>query len=175
MDARSDAARSDTHTQALPDTPSGALPGLPDDLATLWYLVRRVAGLLDRSGEALFQRELGISLAQFLVLSVVDAHPGPLSQQAVADRLGLTKGTVSRQIDSAVNAGWMTVEVSARTRRENSVALTAAGTDLVRRGDDAFKRARATELPDLDPDDQCTAIRVLAAMNETLDATVRRA
>ena len=72
---------------------------------------RRVAGLMDRSGEALFRSSLGISLAQFLVLSVVDAHPGPLNQQAVADRLGLTKGTVSRQIDAAVAAGLMTVEV----------------------------------------------------------------
>jgi DNA-binding MarR family transcriptional regulator len=147
---------------------------MPDDTATLWYLIRRVAGLLDRSGEALFQRELGISLAQFLVLSVVDAHPGPLSQQAVADRLGLTKGTVSRQIDSAVTAGWMTVRVSDRTRRENAVALTPAGTDLVRRGDAAFHQASATALPALDPHDAQTAIRVLAAMNETLDSTARR-
>ena len=52
----------------------GTLPDeLPDELATLWYLIRRVAGLMDRQGEALFRRELGISLAQFLVLSVVDA------------------------------------------------------------------------------------------------------
>lgn len=49
-----------------------------------------------------------ISFAQFLVLSVVDAHPGHLSQQAIADRLGLTKGTVSRQVDAAATAGLMT-------------------------------------------------------------------
>ena len=110
---------------------------LPDDLATLWYLVRRVAGLMDREGEALLQRrELGISLAQFLVLSVVDAYPGHLSQQAIADRLGLTKGTVSRQIDTAVEAGLMTVQVASHTRRENAVALTKAGTALVHEGDE---------------------------------------
>src|ERR1700733_344400 len=102
----------------VPPDSAGQQP-LPDDLATLWYLIRRVAGLMDRQGEALFRGELGISLAQFLVLSVVDAHPGPLSQQAVADRLGLTKGTVSRQIDAAVDAGLMTVSVAAHTRREH--------------------------------------------------------
>ena len=107
-----------------------AAPDFPDDLATLWFLVHRVAGLMDRAGEALFRRGLSVSLAQFLVLSVVDAYPGDLNQQAIADRLGLTKGTVSRQIDNAVAAGRMTVQVSERTRRENHIALTPAGKTL---------------------------------------------
>ncbi|HEY3873033.1 MAG TPA: MarR family winged helix-turn-helix transcriptional regulator [Actinocrinis sp.] len=144
-------------------------PPMPDDLAMLWYLTRRVVGLMDRAGEALFQQELGISLAQFLVLSVADAHPGPLNQQKLADRLGLTKGTVSRQIDNAVSAGLMNVEPSAHSRRENTVTLTPAGTELVRRGDTAFRQAREAALPAIDPDDLRCAIRVLAAMNNALD------
>ena len=97
---------------------------------------------MDRESDALCRRELGISLAQFLVLSVVDAYPGHLSQQAIADRLGLTKGTVSRQLDNAVAAGLMTVEVASHTRRENTVALTKAGTALVRKGDALMQRSR---------------------------------
>ncbi len=91
---------------------------------------------MEREGEAVFRRELGISLAQFLVLSVVDAHPGPLSQQAVADRVGLTKGSVSRQIDQAVAAGLMTVRArrgcSGPCNHELARLLTAhsAGTRL---------------------------------------------
>jgi DNA-binding MarR family transcriptional regulator len=145
---------------------------LPDDLATFWYLTRRVATLMDRTGEALFQREIGTSLAQFLVLSVVDAHPGPLNQQTIADRLSLTKGTVSRQIDSAVAAGLMTVQTSPQSRRENIITLTAKGTDLVRRGDAAFEREKADALPEVGAQDMQTAIRVLAAMNVALDPGV---
>jgi DNA-binding MarR family transcriptional regulator len=144
-------------------------PPLPDDLAMFWYLTRRVATLMDRTGEALFQREIGTSLAQFLVLSVVDAHPGPLNQQAVADRLGLTKGTVSRQIDGAVAAGLMTVQTSPQSRRENIITLTPKGTGLVRRGDAAFEREKARALPKVEAEDMRAAIRVLAAMNATLD------
>lgn len=146
-----------------------APPTFPDDLSTLWYLIRRVAGLMDRAGETLFQRELGTSLAQFLVLSVVDAHPGPLNQQTAADRLGLTKGTVSRQIDAAVAAGLMTVQPSPHNRRENLIGLTPAGTDLVRRGDAAFERERSDSLPDIPPEAMRTAIGVLAAMSSALD------
>jgi DNA-binding MarR family transcriptional regulator len=145
------------------------LPGeLPDELATLWYLIRRAAGLMDRQGDALFRRELGISLAQFLVLSVVDAHPGPLSQQAVADRVGLTKGTVSRQIDHAAAAGLMTVRVAAHTRREHAVALTKAGTALVRRGDTLTQTSRATMLDAIDPKELTAAVHALGALLRAL-------
>jgi DNA-binding MarR family transcriptional regulator len=142
---------------------------LPDELATLWYLIRRAAGLLDRQGEALLRRELGISLAQFLVLSVVDAHPGPLSQQAIADRVGLTKGTVSRQIDHAVAAGLMTVRVAAHTRRENAVTLTQAGTALVRQGDALTQTPRAALQDATHPDDLTAAIRVLRSLLKALE------
>ena len=141
---------------------------LPDDLATLWYLVRRTAALMDQQGEALLRRELGVSLAQFLVLSVVDAHPGPLSQQAIADRVGLTKGSVSRQIDHAVTAGLMTVRVAPHTRRENAVSLTEAGTALVRRGDALTETSRAALRDAADPADLAAAIRALRGLLQVL-------
>ena len=145
------------------------MPHPDDDLAQLWLLVRRVAGLMDRTGEALFRSSLGISMAQFLVLSVVDAHPGRINQQAVADRLGLTKGTVSRQIDAAAAAGLMTVEVSPKSRRENLVALTPAGTRLVRRGDRLVDRGPLATLPAVSAGDLAATLRVLRAVNAALD------
>ena len=145
------------------------MPHPDDDVAQLWLLTRRVAGLMDRSGEALLRPSLGISMAQYLVLSVVDAHPGRINQQAVADRLGLTKGTVSRQIDAAVAAGLMTVEVSPESRRENLVALTPQGTRLVRRGDRLVDREQLATMPQLDTADVAATLRVLRAVNDALD------
>ncbi len=139
-----------------------------DDLATLWYRVRRVASAMDRAGETLFREGLGLTLAQFLVLSVVDAHPGAINQQAIADRIGLTKSAVSRQLDGAVAAGWMTVTVSPTSRRDHVVALTPQGTALVRRGDDLLARVRADSGPALDPADLSAALRVLEALDRSL-------
>ena len=143
---------------------------MPDDLATLWSLIRRVAAAMDRQGEALFRRELGISLAQFLVLSVVDAYPGPLSQQAIADRLGLTKGTVSRQIDNAVKAGLMTVGVAPHSRRENVVALTDDGAALVRRGDALASQSRAGLLKVTDTQDTAATLEILQDLLHALQS-----
>lgn len=143
------------------------LPDLPDDFARFWFLLRRVATQIDRSGEALFRRELGISLAQFLVLSTVDAFPHRLNQQMIADRLGLTKSTVSRQIDNGVAGGLIAVAPSSTSRRENDISLTAAGTALVRRGDEVFAEARAG-FPVLGSDDLAATIRTLAALDAVL-------
>jgi DNA-binding MarR family transcriptional regulator len=160
-----------TPSHPAPDHPApGGLPGeLPDELATLWYLVRRVAALMDQQGETLLRRELGVSLAQFLVLSVVDAHPGPLSQQAIADRVGLTKGSVSRQIDHALAAGLMDVRVAAHTRREHAVTLTEAGTALVRQGDALTEASRAALRDAADPPDLAAAIRALGSLLKVLE------
>jgi DNA-binding MarR family transcriptional regulator len=147
------------------------MDGVPSGFEELWFLIRRVNGLSERAGDVMCRSELGISLAQFLVLSVVDAFPGRLNQQAVADRLGLTKGTVSRQIERSVDAGLLTVAGSPDSRREKLVALTEAGTALVRRGDGVFEGTSAIATGRIAAADLRTTIRVLHELNEALDET----
>lgn len=139
-----------------------------DEAATLWFLVRQVAARMDRAGDALYREHLGISLSQFLVLSVVDAFPGTLNQQAIAHRLGLTKGTVSRQIELAVAAGRMSVETAPHSRRENILRLTDEGTDLVRKGDAILDESLARDMPAVDPSELAATLRTLGAVNAGL-------
>jgi len=155
-----------TDADELPEPNMGELP---DDFARLWFLIRRAAGLLDRAGEALFRQSVGISLAQFLVLSVVDAHPGPLKQQAIADRLGLTKGTVSKQIANAMAAGYLEVKPAAHSRREKTVSLTEQGTALVRHGDIHFDATRDLVMADIAPEDLTVTLATLRVLNAALD------
>lgn len=139
------------------------------DIADFWFLIRKCASLMDRGGEAIFREGLGISLAQFMVLSVVDAHPGSFNQQSVADLLGLTKGTVSRQIESAGAAGLLTTEVSSVSRREKIVSLTPAGSDLVRRGDALLQRSNPAIFPEIDADDLAATLRTLTKLAQSMD------
>jgi DNA-binding MarR family transcriptional regulator len=142
---------------------------LPDDFASLWQLTRRLAAVMDKQSDAICRRELGISFAQFLVLSVVDAYPGSLNQQAIAERLGLTKGTVSRQLDAAASAGLMTVQAAPHTRRENVVALTKAGTALVRRGDKVLSSVRDAAADSIGSDELRAAVAALRSLLDAID------
>ena len=64
----------------------------------------------------------------------------------------------------------MTVEVSPQSRRENVVALTPAGTRLVRKGDRLVDREQLTTMPELSAADLAATLRVLRALNAAFDA-----
>jgi DNA-binding MarR family transcriptional regulator len=117
--------------------------------------VHRADLLSRRLADLRFGEQIGIGRAMFLILDLLaDAEAGHVSQQAIADRLGLTKAAVSRHIAAGREQGWLRAESSAASRRENSVVLTAAGRRLVQRGrrhrdraeDRAAERLGAREL-----------------------------
>jgi len=100
-----------------------------------WFNIRKASTIMERNAEALLSAQLDISFGQFMILSVIDAHPGPLNQTAIADHLGLTKGTVSRLIESGAKAGWVVVAPDPASRRSRLISLSAVGEQLVRQGD----------------------------------------
>lgn len=146
-------------------------PPQPDDSAQLWFWIHQVSGLLDRWGDAMLRANLSVSLARFLVLSVIDAHPGALNQQAIADRVGLTKGSVSRQIAAGVAAGLVRVELSPHSRREKLVELTEAGKQLVRKGDELVDQTRSAQLASLPRSDVAATMRTLISVYRGLTKT----
>jgi DNA-binding MarR family transcriptional regulator len=118
----------------------------------LWFAIHRTATILERRADALITKELGISLALFMVLSVIDAHPGPAYQQRIAGRIGITKGTVSRLVASGVAAGLISVGPSPTSRRERVATLTDDGDALIRRADAALNASQLSAYADANPE-----------------------
>lgn len=141
------------------------MPTAERDGATLWFPVGRAPARVDRAGDAPYRQELGVSLAEFLVLGVVDTHPRPLTQQAIADRLGLTTGAVGRQVELAVESGRSTAEASPHSRREHVIRLTREDTALARQGDALPARSPESDMPVFDPAELAVTIRSLSALN----------
>lgn len=54
-----------------------------------------------------------------------------ITQQALADQLGLDKSTTSRLVAQLVERGWITKGVNAENRREAQLCLTPRGRDLL--------------------------------------------
>lgn len=97
--------------------------------------VHRADLLSRRLADQQLGQQIGIGRAMFMILDhLADAEARPTSQQAIADRLGLTKAAVSRHVATGREHGWLRAESSSSSRRENSVVLTAAGRRLVQRG-----------------------------------------
>jgi len=108
------------------------------------YLHRTVA-LLDRVADRALQQSVGISLSQFLVLLSTDADAKlSLSQQNIADHLGINKAAVSRHIDALVAQGWVERAPHPTSGRQVVLRITDEGLLLLRR---AQKIMQATMSP----------------------------
>ena len=73
-------------------------------------------------------RHLGLSVPQCDVLTTLTEKEG-LSQQALAQRLYVTKGNISGLVDRLVAAGLVERRPIAADKRQHAIYLTAAGRD----------------------------------------------
>lgn len=106
----------------------------------------------------------------FLILEMLsDAGTRAPSQQAIADHIGLTKAAVSRHVLAAHAQGWLVACPSAASRRQNTVALTAAGRALVERGRKHRADAARLMTADLDVAEMKQTALVLARLSASLE------
>jgi DNA-binding MarR family transcriptional regulator len=108
----------------------------------------------------------------FLTLDLLDAADVK-NQQEIADHLGLTKAAVSRHITTARNRGWLSSEPSSGSRRENTVALTSAGQDLVQRGRRYRSIAERRAAEELGAEDLLRTAKTLDRLSADLEQRLR--
>jgi DNA-binding MarR family transcriptional regulator len=100
----------------------------------LGYLLHHLATALDRQSDQLLQDRLGIGFSQFKILLVLKKHGG-VQQRFIADYLGQTEASISRQIKLMQDGGVVDSKVSPRNRRERVTSITNKG---LRTLEDAF-------------------------------------
>jgi DNA-binding MarR family transcriptional regulator len=95
----------------------------------LGYLLQHVARLLSRQSEQVLQERLGIGMSQFKILRVIQANP-QIKQRQIANILGQTEASVSRQVKLMIDDGLLRSLVSPRNRRAHMTVITAKGERL---------------------------------------------
>lgn len=93
------------------------------------YLLHHLAFVLDRQSDQVLQEQLGIGFSQFKILMVLKWNPS-VQQKLVADNLGQTEASVSRQIKLLKSKGLLARKPSSKNKREHITALTAKGEHL---------------------------------------------
>jgi DNA-binding MarR family transcriptional regulator len=103
-----------------------------DDLATrVWFRLLRLESRLGAAvGERL--REINLSVPQCDVLTTLTEAEG-VSQQALAQRLYVTKGNISGLLDRLATAGLVERRSTAADRRSYEIHLTPAGREAAER------------------------------------------
>jgi DNA-binding MarR family transcriptional regulator len=93
------------------------------------YLINHIAFVLSRQSDQVLQEQLGIGFSQFKIMMVLQWDPS-IQQRKIADKLGQTEASISRQIKLLHEKGLLATRISAENRREHITTLTAKGEKL---------------------------------------------
>lgn len=96
---------------------------------SLGYLIHHVGFVLDRQSDQVLMERLGIGFAQFKILTALRYHSA-LQQKTIAEYLGQTEASISRQIKNMHEKRLLTTKISERNRREHITELTEKGLRL---------------------------------------------
>jgi DNA-binding MarR family transcriptional regulator len=104
----------------------------PPDVLRIWFRFLRLHQRITLRAAQDF-RTIGLSLAQFDLLSTLSEQEG-VSQQELAARLYVTKGNVSGLVDRLASAGLVERRRLPFDRRSHALHLSLEGQALVERG-----------------------------------------
>lgn len=134
-----------------------------DGAIVTWLRLARVYHQIQQAAAAQL-REHGLTLAQFDVLAQVGADEG-LTQQALADRLLVTKSNVSQLLDRMAQAGLVERLPEGRVCR---LTLTERGRELREAVLPLHGRLITSQLAVIDDGDRATLQRLLRDLDQAL-------
>ena len=154
------------------------MPAPPKRQPSLARLYARPGFLLRRAHQisaAVFEdacRDLGLTPAQFGVLTVLEAHPG-LGQSSLARALGFDKVTVLRVLRGLETRGLVQRTPAEDNRRNVSVALTGAGEKVLAQAQKPAEKAYKRLLAPLDKAQQEQLLELLQLLTGELEDEAR--
>ena len=149
----------------------------PTSLARLYarpgFLLRRAHQI----SAAVFEhecRDVGLTPAQFGVLTVIKSHPG-LGQSSLARALGFDKVTVLRVLRGLEARGYLVRRPAPENKRNVSVSLTPAGIAVLAEAQRPAEKAHKRLLAPLDKAQQEQLMELLQLLTGELEQDARAA
>lgn len=93
------------------------------------YLLQHTASSLARQSDQIIQERLGIGYSQFKIMMVLQWNPS-VQQKMIAESLGQTEASISRQIKLMHDNGLLQSTIRPANRREHITTLTRKGERL---------------------------------------------
>lgn len=93
------------------------------------YLMQHLSSLLAKQSDQVLQERLGIGMSQFKILMALKWNH-KVQQRSIAEALGQTEASISRQIKLMHEKDLLRTTVSPKNRREHITAPTIKGEEL---------------------------------------------
>jgi DNA-binding MarR family transcriptional regulator len=128
-----------------------------------------LAALIDRASQAFVRAEGLPSLSAFNVLTILHGAGEPLRPSEIAERLMVTRGTLTGVLDTLEARGLLTRARHERDGRGQLVALTGAGKETVRAMRPRLHRAERVVVAGLTADEQAVFVDLVARMQSAAE------
>lgn len=106
---------------------------------TVGYLLMHTATIMLRQSDQVLQEQLGIGMSQFKILMMVQHSPN-VQQRKLAECLGQTEASISRQIKLLCEKGLLVIRVNPKSRREHITVPTAKGIKMTNAAADVLEQ-----------------------------------
>lgn len=97
----------------------------------LGYMFNHVASVMAKQADQTLQEELGLGLSQFKILMVLQKTER-VQQRFIADSLGQTEASISRQIQLLQEKGLLTSKRDPKNLRQHITVPTAKGFEITK-------------------------------------------
>ncbi|WP_042879742.1 MarR family winged helix-turn-helix transcriptional regulator [Cupriavidus necator] len=84
-----------------------------------------------RAYAAAFEQRMGLPLARWRILHALHLQDDAIAQKALADRVGMDPGALTRQLKAMQELGWVERSTSERDNRVTHVTLSREGQRMV--------------------------------------------
>ncbi len=132
---------------------------------TLGYLFQHVSSVLAKQSDQVLQERLGIGFSQFKILMALQWNPAT-SQRKIADALGQTEASVSRQIKLMHERELLRSSVSPTNRRQHITVPTTKGLKLTAAAMEALQSFHAPVFSVLNPKQHTQFLECLTMMHD---------
>jgi len=109
---------------------------------SLFYSLHKLVFITDRQSDEVLHQHFGFGFSQFKIL-IAAKHRAGLTQGDLANFLGQTEASVSRQLKLMSKQGLIKVKKTETNRRKHSVILTEKGLELVAQASSVIDAAHA--------------------------------
>ena len=128
------------------------------------YLLEHLSNMLARQSDQVLQEQLGVGLSQYKIMMVVQWNP-KVQQRKLAQALGQTEASVSRQVKLLLEKGLIATRVNPAERREHITEITARGLKLAHAAREAMAAYHAPMFAELSDKQMRQLIELLTQLH----------
>lgn len=117
----------------------------------LSYLLNHLAAVMGKQADQVLREQLGIGFSQYKILMVLEWNPRT-QQKTIADSLGQTEASISRQIKVLETKGLLQSKPDPNNKRKHITAPTPLGMQVTEAAADILRRSSTADFTNLGDD-----------------------